>query len=160
MRQQAKDAIKNMSKGCQSALGQLWNLYDGSSSLIAKVDNDTFYDARTEVVKNLPMTTWGYTSTITTGDYIKSQGDLQGFVSEDDGPRAGNQIILTASFFSHTDSQDTLLIHEVLHTYTGLNDDKLVAKLGLSGIDGDSSTVISTYINLGCDLDLTKKAFK
>jgi hypothetical protein len=66
-------------------------------------------------------------------------------------------IVIGANFFSqNTESeQQSNLTHEMLHIYTGLDDDKLAAALGLQVGNGNPSRDITEYL----DSDCKKKVF-
>ena len=168
MRNNAANAIKNMAQGCQQALGQKWNLYDGNTSLLYKVNAanpnaDVFFNAATPGVANLPMTNWGFTSSMSTGTFL-SDDNLPAFVGENDNGTPNNQIILGPVYYAQTTAmENVILLHEVLHTYTGLNDIPLGVALGLpssllTDIDA-ASAAISTYLNLGCNMAALKQSY-
>jgi RHS repeat-associated protein len=159
-RLQALGAILNLSKGCQDALGQKWNLYNGADSLAYKVNGnnpnaDSFFDGRTDAVKNSYLSSWGWTDpdakTTTVGSYLSNPG-YAALVSVNDG-HAGNQVVLGEQFFGlNAQAQGVILVHEVLHTYTGLNDTDLAEKLGLGANlnIAAASLAVSNYLSFGC----------
>jgi hypothetical protein len=166
MRSAAHQAIANMGKGCKSALGKLWNLTNGNSSLLGKTDPsnpnaDIFFDGRDPNVANTPMTTWGYNSSMSTGQDL-TEIDTGGFTAQYQG-KAGNQIVLSPAFFAagNPAAQNQVLLHEVLHSYTSLNDVDLASKLGIGSFvrDVDASKAISVYLVNDCSMDIYRQFY-
>jgi RHS repeat-associated protein len=167
MSTQAANAIKNMSQGCQNALGQKWNLYNGTTSLLSKVNSanpnaDVFYNGTLAAVANEPMSYWGYTGDSTlTGAVLSSS---YGFTGANSNQSPNNQVVLGQLFFDENAAgQAETLLHEVLHTYTGLDDQQLGAALGipaslLTDVD-TASGAIHTYLTDGCNMTALKQAY-
>jgi hypothetical protein len=158
-----------MSQGCQKALGQKWDLYNGTGSLLYKVNSanpnaDVFYDGALPAVASEPMSYWGYTgdgaSTLTSAILSSAYG----FTGANRDQSPNNQVILGPLFFGETAAgQSETLLHEVLHTYTGLDDIALGTALGLPAsllVDTDlASNAINTYLTDGCDMSKLKQAY-
>jgi hypothetical protein len=153
-----------MSKGCKSALGTHWNLFEGNTSLLYKVNDVVFYDARVPSVADLPMSTWGFSTTLSTGEYFKRYGNLA-FTSEYEG-RSSNKIVLAPQYFiASPATRNMILVHEVLHSYSGMDDLQLAEELGLPAIlrqnTDDASKAISTYLSsdVNCDMAILMKSY-
>ncbi len=164
-RYEAKKAIKGLSPNCQKVLGNLWNLYNGDTSLLAKAGTDIFMDGSVIASRNLSQ--YGIPGGGTVGDALT---DNAAFVSQYGG-KASNQIILgigggfddvppelifnfsvsrLASPPSIDQWQNAVLVHEVLHTYTGMNDADLAKTL--TGYTGSyPSTNIALFLLRDCN---------
>ena len=78
---------------------------------------------------------------------------VAGLVNQDAPNHAGNEIVLAPKFFKLDGAdQNAILVHEVLHSYTGKNDVELAAQFGLGKFanDLDASPVIDAYLSGGC----------
>ena len=161
MRSKARKAIKDMSQGCKDELGKIWDLSDGPNGLLHKADPANpdaviFFDARTPDVANTPMKYWGFTTIVTTGQYLETAG-ISGFANDQEnslGP--GNKIVLGPLFFAAPQAwQNILLEHIVLNSYSSFGDWSLADKLGLDlrakGIY-NASDAISTYLSVECNM--------
>ena len=153
-------------------LGQRWNLFSGTDSLLGKVDpnnpnSDVFLDARLTSVANMKLIGdlgWSAQdagSNLSVKDVIGKHDPMFGspytvfaLVSESQGGSiAGNRIVLGSDFFGLTNNQQAMiLLHEVLHTYTGLKDQDLAAKLGLGTFTNtlNASSAITTWFDQRC----------
>jgi hypothetical protein len=161
MQIEAENAINGLSPNCQQQLGSKWNLTNGPNSLIGKVDPnnpnaDTFYDGTSAAVSGQTMASSGWTgpgaSTTTVGSFFAGNTTTYGFTSIYNGG-AGNQIVLGALFFTLSPAMQAAgLLHEVLHTYTGLNDINLAGALGLGAFKSISaaSSAITGYLDNNC----------
>ena len=143
----AVGVISNMPAKCREELGRKWNLFDGSSSFLAKATSGgfNFYDGRTAAVANSPIQSWGWKQGGTVGEILNQDPKQTNFtvyalVSQYRGA-ASNDLFLGANWFTlseHDASQ--VLLHELLHSYTGMNDVVLGNKLGL-GEFGENDTI-------------------
>jgi RHS repeat-associated protein len=158
MRKKAAAAINGMAKPCKDALGAKWNIFSGDTSLLYKVDENNpnavnFRDGTNPAVAATPMTAWGGNSSETTGEYLSTEGRIA-FVSSYNG-RISSTVVLGGAFFSETPiDQSRTLIHEVLHSYTGLGDLDLAFKMGLGGFvrPQDASRAINLFFSSDCDM--------
>jgi RHS repeat-associated protein len=167
IRSQAANAINNMSQGCKSALGQKWNLYNGDTSLLYKVNSsnpnaDVFYNGTLAGVANQPMSNWGYSGDSTPTSQVLSSS--YAFTGGNGNGSSYNQVVLGPLFFDETAAgQAETLLHEVLHTYTGKDDQGLGGLLGLPAsllTDADTaSSAIHTYLTDGCNMTALKQAY-
>jgi hypothetical protein len=138
---------------CKDVLGKKWNLFNGPSSLLYKVDSGTvnaanFYDARTNEVARTPMADWGYNSPMTTRQYLAQPGYVA-FVSAYQG-RPSNDIILGPVWFTESPADQNLdLLHELLHSYTLLGDNDLAFKIGLGAFvrEVDASSALNYFFD-------------
>jgi RHS repeat-associated protein len=159
LRQQASTAIRNMSANCQSALGQLYNLYDGPTSLLAKIggsspNSPTFVDVSGfSFYGILPVAYFDPNAgiavkTMAISDYLGIGGFAFALTSN-----GRNDILVGAAFDAETTADQNLtLIHEALHSYTGLGDVDLATKLGLGSFDNPlaAGTAIQNYLKSNC----------
>jgi RHS repeat-associated protein len=169
MRARAANAIKDMSAGCESALGAIRDLYDGTTSLLYKVNvlntnGDVFYNGTTASLASEPMSSWGVTGNSTlTGVWLANMG-AAAFVGVNSDGTPNNQVVLGPLFFAESAaSQAITLIHEVLHTYTGLGDIALGAALGLPASllqsVSSASPAISQYLSDQCNMTTLKQNY-
>jgi hypothetical protein len=163
MRQRTSSAILGMDPNCQKALGQRWNLYDGQNSFLAKVDRTTFLDGGQSYVAQITLSDFGIAGLpgiSTVGQLFSSDLDLGAFVGNW-RQRPDNNVFVRGGLLNWGPALvDTILIHEMLHVYTGLNDPGLANQLGLPAVLGRrdfdpteidaASEAISTYLNLKC----------
>jgi RHS repeat-associated protein len=142
----AQQAVSTMSDECWETLSSYWNLAGGPASLMWKVGNITFLQEG-EVGHRL-MSEFGYgggDGLLTVSEYFERENAIS-FVNKDvDGGHsyAGSAVILGSRFFSSQLSgvpdylmqefQFSVLLHEVFHSYTGLDDISLANTLGLGG---------------------------
>jgi len=164
----AQNAIANMSKGCADAIGAKYNLSNGPDSLLAKVTPQysnavVFIDGTLSEIRNKPMYEWGYKNSLSTGQFLGMIAQAFVAVQYDASGKAhaGNQIVLGPSAQNASPADRSLiLIHEVLHSYTGLSDVDLANKLGLGdfGVDNfKASSTIANYLNGGCSSSMLAK---
>ncbi len=147
----------SISAPCQDALGAHWNLFNGSSSLLGKVDQASpnhlnFYDGTSGVIQNTHMSDWGWTDNADwTVAQVFSVPGVYGFTSEYAG-EASNDIVLGGYFFSHPEIQGAGMLHELLHAYTGMKDIDLAGTLGFGRFDSvqDASGAITNYLSKDC----------
>jgi hypothetical protein len=158
MRSAAHEMIRNMSTRCKEALGAHWNLFNGLTSLMGKADPANsnavrFYDGRTDHVAKTHMSDWGWTydSAVTVASFFSSNQGVYGFTSMFGG-KASNDIVLGDYFFDHPEIQVAGMLHEMLHAYTGLDDQGLAATLGLDKFDTvqQASGAITEYLRKDC----------
>jgi hypothetical protein len=156
----ASDAIEDMGPGCEKALGSKWDL----SSVLNKADSDIYLDGTNPGVANQTMTSVGYPQfgDETVGQFLQGGSGAPGvpsFTEQYNG--VPDQYIVLGAFFDGPgaagspllQTQNAPLVHEVLHTYTGLGDVGLASKLGLGDFTNNpngASTAISNYIAKDC----------
>jgi hypothetical protein len=157
LRQQASAAITNMSSGCQTALGQKYDLYNGNNSLLYKANASnpnatSFLDVGGyfNILGLSPVAAWdtsaGLASLDTTSYYLSTLAVA--FYS----PSTGT--VLVGSLFDNETAadQNLTLLHEMLHAYTGKGDIDLAAALGLGTFTSQlaAGTAITNYLGNNC----------
>jgi hypothetical protein len=150
--------------GCAGAISPFYNV----AGVAGKADDtDNYYDSRDPAIGGRLMTFWGVNITVTAEQFFQnpehiaftSQGITNNIVL---GPEFFNpdQALLNSRGISATQFQAITLVHEVLHSYTGLGDVALARKLNLGSFnddDGDkASDAIGKYLQTKCDLSKFK----
>jgi RHS repeat-associated protein len=137
-REAAKAAIEALGPGCQKALGDKWNLSTGPESILAKAGTDVFMDGTLTTVANQYASSIGYALFYTTiGDLLLNAAAVTGKYNG----APSNLIVIGSKFSTVPDGapkgttlsqwQNQVLVHEVLHTYLGKDDQDLARALDL-----------------------------
>jgi RHS repeat-associated protein len=163
MRGISHGAVAGMPAKCKEALGTKWNVANGTSSLLFKTDSANanavrFYDARNSNVAGASMVAFGGNPNLTVAQFFKANPQYSAFTGND-SDHASNDIVLSADFFDASpEQQRAVLLHEVLHAYTGKDDVFLASALGLGEFvrNVDASAGLSDYFANGCDMDKYK----
>jgi RHS repeat-associated protein len=156
LRNQAASAIQNLSPNCQTVLGGMYNLYNGNTSLLYEVNAQnpnapTFID-----VNSLA----GITSSFTTVGYWTGNGSVLPVTTAMGTIFAGlystqyNTVLVGSIFDSmNQQQQNDILLHEVMHAYTGLGDVALAAKLGLGSFanTAGASIALNNFFSSNCN---------
>ena len=138
-------------EGRPAALKKKWNLFDGNTSLLYKLDPSnpyatTFVDASSalSLAYWTPTGFWDTSGDPTqiTGQFLATRAFALTSISR-------NTIVVGKAFYSETQTQqDETLVHEALHAYTGKGDIDLAAALGLGTFDSAlaAGTAIDNYL--------------
>jgi hypothetical protein len=142
LRVRMSKAISSLAVPCEDALGALWNLSSGPNSLAAKAAGANFLDAGQYYIAQQRLDAYGISATgaTTFADLFRLELDTAAVVDNWQG-RPGNTMILRPGFSNLGASmQNALLVHEMLHIYTGFDDPTLANTLGLPQLLGRHSS--------------------
>jgi len=155
---EAENALRNLSAQCQKALaGDNINL----GAVEATTASTTYYDAAIPPEGGFEVRDIsGYANPLnpsqTLAQYLGTARAAT--LPNAAGTGGANFVVVGTSFFTQIAyggsllaSQDITLVHEALHTGTGLGDSPLAQKLGLGKMPQNAaSTSISLWLALGC----------